>query len=510
MSVHTDDKIRTVDELAAISAALKQQGKVIVHCHGVFDLLHPGHFRHFAAARRLGDVLIVTLTRDEFVNKGPGRPVFNQRLRAESIAALASVDYVAINEWPTAVNTIHRLRPDLYVKGSEYAQREQDLTGKIYDEERAVETVGGRLAFTDDITFSSTQLLNNYFDVFSAEADAFLRDFRQRYSAGQVIEMLKALQPLRVLVIGDAIIDEYHYCKAVGKASKSATLTSRFLYEETYAGGSLAVANHVAGFCHDVHLVTVLGAPNSYEEFIRGHLKPNVTAHFIVRDDAPTIVKRRFVDPFLISKMFEVCYLNESYLPAAQQSDLRGHLQAVIADYDVVLVTDFGHGMLDRETIALVTASARFLAVNTQANSLNLGYNVISNYPRADYVCIDQEELRLAARDRLTPVRDLIPRLARQVGAATVNVTLGTHGSVSYRHEEGMADVPVFTNEVVDSIGAGDAYLAVTAPCVAAGLPAEVIGFIGNCVGALAVQIVGNKESVEPTALFKFITTLLK
>ncbi|MGB4803929.1 MAG: adenylyltransferase/cytidyltransferase family protein, partial [Anaerolineae bacterium] len=202
MSVHTDDKIRTVDELAAISAALKQQGKVIVHCHGVFDLLHPGHFRHFAAARRLGDVLIVTLTRDEFVNKGPGRPVFNQRLRAESIAALASVDYVAINEWPTAVNTIHRLRPDLYVKGSEYAQREQDLTGKIYDEERAVETVGGRLAFTDDITFSSTQLLNNYFDVFSAEADAFLRDFRQRYSAGQVIEMLKALQPLRVLVIG--------------------------------------------------------------------------------------------------------------------------------------------------------------------------------------------------------------------------------------------------------------------------------------------------------------------
>ena len=345
--------------------------------NGVFDLLHPGHFRHFAAARRLGDVLIVTLTRDEFVNKGPGRPVFNQRLRAESIAALASVDYVAINEWPTAVNTIHRLRPDLYVKGSEYAQREQDLTGKIYDEERAVETVGGRLAFTDDITFSSTQLLNNYFDVFSAEADAFLRDFRQRYSAGQVIEMLKALQPLRVLVIGDAIIDEYHYCKAVGKASKSATLTSRFLYEETYAGGSLAVANHVAGFCHDVHLVTVLGAPNSYEEFIRGHLKPNVTAHFIVRDDAPTIVKRRFVDPFLISKMFEVCYLNESYLPAAQQSDLRGHLQAVIADYDVVLVTDFGHGMLDRETIALVTASARFLAVNTQANSLNLGYNCL-------------------------------------------------------------------------------------------------------------------------------------
>ena len=506
----TEHKIKTLAELAASVAALKQQGKVIVHCHGVFDLLHPGHFRHFEAARRLGDVLIVTLTRDEFVNKGPGRPVFNQRLRAESVAALASVDFVAINDWPTAVNTINLLRPDIYVKGSEYAQRDQDLTGKIYDEEHAVEAVGGRLAFTDDITFSSTQLLNNYFNVFSAEADAFLRDFRQHYSASQVIDLLKSLQGLRVLVIGDAIIDEYHYCKAVGKASKSATLTSRFLHAETYAGGSLAVANHVAGFCHDVHLVTVLGAPDSYEDFVRSHLKPNITSQIIVRPDAPTIVKRRFVDPFLISKMFEVCYLNETYLPPALQSDLRAHLQAVIADYDVVLVTDFGHGMLDRDTIALLTQTARFLAVNTQANSLNLGYNVISNYPRADYVCIDQEELRLAARDRLTPVPELIPEIAAQVDAAAVNVTLGTHGSLSYRRAQGMTAVPVFTSEVVDSIGAGDAYLAITAPCVAAGFAADLIGFIGNCVGALAVQIVGNKESVEPTALFKFITTLLK
>ena len=137
----TEHKIKTLTELAASVAALKQQGKVIVHCHGVFDLLHPGHFRHFEAARRLGDVLIVTLTRDEFVNKGPGRPVFNQRLRAESVAALASVDFVAINDWPTAVNTINLLRPDIYVKGSEYAQRDQDLTGKIYDAEHAVEAV---------------------------------------------------------------------------------------------------------------------------------------------------------------------------------------------------------------------------------------------------------------------------------------------------------------------------------------------------------------------------------
>ncbi|HAM57093.1 MAG TPA: cytidyltransferase, partial [Candidatus Rokubacteria bacterium] len=90
-----EGKIKSVDDLAADLDALRAQGKRVVQCHGVFDLLHPGHIRHFEAARAEGDVLVVTVTPDRFVNKGPGRPVFNQRLRAESIAALQSVDYVA-------------------------------------------------------------------------------------------------------------------------------------------------------------------------------------------------------------------------------------------------------------------------------------------------------------------------------------------------------------------------------------------------------------------------------
>src|SRR3989304_5291458 len=135
-------KIKTLEELARISDSLRRKGKIIVHCHGVFDLLHPGHIRHFEAAKRIGDVLVVTLTKDEYVNKGPGRPVFNQRLRAESIAALQSVDYVAINEWPTAVETIRKLKPDVYVKGSDYRDPRDDLSRKITEEELAVKSIG--------------------------------------------------------------------------------------------------------------------------------------------------------------------------------------------------------------------------------------------------------------------------------------------------------------------------------------------------------------------------------
>src|SRR5436853_363146 len=113
----TGNKIRRIDDLARVTAAMQAQGKKIVHCHGVFDLLHIGHIKHLEAARHLGDALVVTLTPDRFVNKGPHRPAFPERLRAEALASLACVDFVGINEWPTAVETIRKLRPDFYVKG---------------------------------------------------------------------------------------------------------------------------------------------------------------------------------------------------------------------------------------------------------------------------------------------------------------------------------------------------------------------------------------------------------
>src|SRR2546425_2513818 len=150
----TDKKIKRVAELAQALQALQAEGKKIVHCHGVFDLLHIGHIKHLDAARKLGDALVVTLTPDRFVNKGPHRPAFPERLRAEALASLACVDFVAINEWPTAVETIVRLRPDFYVKGVVREAGKRDHTTAIEEEEAAVKAVGGPLVLTGEERFS--------------------------------------------------------------------------------------------------------------------------------------------------------------------------------------------------------------------------------------------------------------------------------------------------------------------------------------------------------------------
>src|SRR5713226_163070 len=130
----TDKKIKRVEELAEVLNTLQLGGKKIVHCHGVFDLLHIGHIKHLEAARKLGDALVVTLTPDRFVNKGPHRPAFPEQLRAQALASLVCVDYVAINEWPTAVETITRLRPDFFVKGMVREAGKRDHTDAIEQE----------------------------------------------------------------------------------------------------------------------------------------------------------------------------------------------------------------------------------------------------------------------------------------------------------------------------------------------------------------------------------------
>jgi rfaE bifunctional protein nucleotidyltransferase chain/domain len=155
-------KILDLDKLSQKLNDLRSKGKKIVHCHGCFDLMHPGHIKYFQAAKEMGDILVVTVTPDAYVDKGPDRPVFGQDLRTFSIAALECVDYVAVNKWPTAEATLRLLRPYIYVKGQEFENLE-DKTGKIQKEYSVIKEIGAELRFTHEIVFSSTELLDKHF-----------------------------------------------------------------------------------------------------------------------------------------------------------------------------------------------------------------------------------------------------------------------------------------------------------------------------------------------------------
>ena len=505
----SQEKIKELDELAVVLDSLREERRIVL-CHGVFDLLHIGHIKHFEQAREHGDVLVVTLTQDRYVNKGPHRPAFSQDLRAEMIASLACVDYVAINRWPTSVETVKLLKPHAYVKGSDYADPADDRSGKIVEERQAVESVGGRIVFTGGVTFSSTQLINRYLPIFPEEVSQFLDGFSQRHSTDEVIGYLERARDLKALVLGEAIIDEYCSCETMGKSGKEPVLAARYVSEEKFAGGALAVANHVASFCQGVGLLTFLGLAETQEEFIRQRLNRAVEADFLYHEDAPTIVKRRFVETYPFQKLFEFYIMGESEVDEEAQAALCARLEKILPDFDLVIVADYGHGMIGPEAVRVLAEKARFLAVNTQVNAGNHGFNTVSKYPRADFVSVSEKEIRLEVRDRRADLKRIVSDVSRRLSVDRVLITQGEKGCLCYDGQEGFFEAPALASRVVDRIGAGDAVFAVTALLAAQSAPAEIIGLVGNAVGAQAVRTVANREPIDRLALVKHIDSLLK
>jgi rfaE bifunctional protein kinase chain/domain len=503
-------KILSLEDLAQSIGKRKEAGERIVLCHGVFDLIHIGHIRHFEQARRKGDVLVVTLTPDRYVNKGVNRPAFPEKLRAEAIAALGMVDFVGINQWPTAIETLRLLHPNVYCKGSEYRKNQVDAQSHMLPEVIEAENLGIAMEYTEDITYSSSTLINRYFSTFAPETDEWLHRFRKEHSAKEITDSLEALRSLKVLVIGESIIDEYIYCQAMGKSTKDPVLACRYKETESIAGGSLAVANHVAGFCDQVRLVTCLGDRERREDFVRSALLPNVEPVLLTKSDSPTIHKRRIVDSYTQNKLLELYVMEDRPLCGGDEIALNSVVGEGLENWDVVIAIDFGHGLFTASLIETLCARARFLAVNAQSNAGNHGFNPISKYRRADYICLASHEINIETRMREGDPYERVIEVAERVDCPRFTVTLGSEGSTHYEKGKGFIDVPAFATQVTDRVGAGDSVLALTSLLVAQGAPWDITGFIGNVAGAEIVSVLGNRVPIGLVPLSKHIIALLK
>lgn len=503
-------KIVSLDELQSISQSERERGKKIVLCHGVFDLVHPGHIFHFKEAKKNGDLLFVTITPDEYVLKGPGRPYFNQKLRLESLAALTIVDYVALNQWPTSIETIKKLKPHTYAKGQDYKNHEKDVTRNIIHEKAAVEKVGGKIIYTDEEMFSSSEIINSFFKSRTPETEAYLSEFKKEYSADHIIEQLQNLRDIKITIIGEAILDQYHYCQPLAKTPKDSIVATKYLSEENFAGGTLAIANHLANFCKEITLVTVVGQEEEYLSYFHSKLKQNVIFRPIIAEDRSTIIKRRFLDANFYQKMFEVQFLNDCHLKDKEEKEVIKIFNEKINSQDMVVIGDFGHGMITPRIKESFYNCGKFLALCTQSNSANMGFNPITSYRRAHYASIDEPELRFAAHSKYGKLSDLVDIVRGRIEVDSFMVSLGPKGNIIFSNDGKSFETPIFSNRIVDRTGAGDALFSVTSPCVYKGYPHKLIGFVANCVGALAVETVCNREPIEPTPLYKFITYLLK
>jgi rfaE bifunctional protein kinase chain/domain len=450
------------------------------------------------------------LTADQFVNKGPNRPAFSETLRAEALAALEVIDYVVINYSDSAVPVIEALKPAFYVKGPDYKGRPAGGPGRLSTEEATTRRFGGELVFTEDETFSSSALINRYYSGFSPEIQSYLDQFKSAYSIEDVLELIDKAKDLKVLVVGETIVDDYHYVEAIGKAGKEPVLVTKSQSSEQFAGGSVAIANQVAGFCKNVSLLSCLGSQDSYDSFIRGSLKSGITPHLIELPGRPTIRKLRYLDHYLLQKLFEIYFIDDDELQDAQEQQLYEKLKVLLPEHDLVIVADYGHGMLSRRAIQFICDNAKFLAVNTQANAGNRGLHTASKYPSANYLSLSEGELRLEVRKKGGEIKDLVSTLRQRIRCPLITVTRGKQGIMCFRDDGVMAEGPGLTQTFVDRIGSGDAVLSATAVMAALGADPAVLALVGNVAGSEAVKTVGHRSCLEAHPLKRIVSSLLK
>ena len=505
------EKIKTLEQLQQIIADLKSEGKKIVHCHGVFDLLHIGHIKHFEEAKSFGDVLVVTITPDEYVNKGPNRPAFTTTLRLEALAGLESIDFVVANKWPNAIETIKILQPDIYCKGPDYKNHAKDITGKIDGEVLAVKSVGGIVKYTDDISFSSSHLLNKFGDLYSDSQKSFIQKILNSQRFDEIKGRVDELKNLKVLVVGETIIDQYVFCEALGKSGKEPVLVLRDLNMEQYAGGAAAIARHLSDFCGSISLLSMLGEKKEHKTFILESLPGNVEPYFIYKDDAPTITKKRFVDHVSKNKILGVYSINDSQMNGENQKQLHAYLDNLIPEHDLVIVSDYGHGFLSKETAKKISKQSVFTSLNAQINAANIGYHTMNNYRGIDCTIINETELRHELRDRETGIEQLMKQLAQNLQTKNLVVTRGNSGATLYASDNNKYyHCPAFASKIVDKIGAGDAMLALLSCLIKTSFDTDLSLFVGSLAAAQSVESIGNSTHVSKVQLLKTLSHAIK
>ena len=495
-----------------IRPRLKEEGKTIALCHGVFDLVHPGHIIHLEQAKEMADILIVSITAAKYVRKGPGRPYFNDEMRMKFLAALECIDYVMLSEGYTVDDIIESVEPNIYVKGEEYAKAEDDITGKIVEEKALVEKHGGRLGFTTGQVFSSTKLINTAMSGLSDEVRQYMEDFKTRHTMDEIRGYADKISKLKVLVVGDVIIDKYTYCNVQGMMSKDMGYSARLSHSEEYLGGSVAVTRHLASFTNDVSLMSIIGNEEEIRLRLFDELSDRVQLRLTYSSIFPTIVKHRYLTRNEKREEYKKIFAINNIPENIQYEEgvcvnFKEKLREKVADYDVVFLCDFGHGLIDREIINIIQDNAKYLVLNCQTNSTNKGLNIITKYTRADVFTLDQQELKLAFPEYAMDERTGLEKLANHL-KGNGWLTRGAKGAYGVCGGK-IQECPAFTLSVKDTIGAGDAFFAAAGIYAAAGAPTEVGTLIGNIGGALGANIVGNKEAVDKVNVLKYANTLM-
>jgi len=499
-------KIKTLEELAR-AIGPRPRPKSVIMCHGMFDIVHPGHLRHLAYAKDKADLLIASLTADEHGTKGALRPYVPQELRAANVAALEMVDYVIIDPHPTPIEHIKHLQPDYFAKGYEYFA--EGIPPRTQEEMDALESYGGEIVFTPgDIVYSSSALIEAAAPKLGLEKLLALMESEGIQFEG-LRRALRRAEGARVHVVGDTIVDSYSFCSVLGATAKSPTFSVRHDRTDVFAGGAAVVAKHVRAAGADVVFSTVLG-DDALRDFVLKDLgSAGVTCHPFIDRTRPTTHKERFIaDGY---KLLQVDRVDNRPVSERALTFLTERLRTT--DAQVVIFSDFRHGIFNRQTIGRLKQALPAGALRVADSQVSNRWGNILDFTEFDLLTPNEREARFALADQDSVVRPLALELFKRAGCRHLILKLGERGVLGYRtpgvNPREFFTVDSLVDRLMDPIGAGDALLAYASLSLLATGNVVIASILGSVAAAVACEQQGNVP-VTPVVVEEKINLLEK
>lgn len=482
-------KLKSQSELLEIIGTFPREKKVII-CHGVFDVVHPGHVRHLAYAKTKADILVITITADKHIKKGIYRPHIPEGLRALNLAAFEMVDYVTIDEYATPLNILNNIRPDFFAKGFEYTS--SGLPPATQEEADVVESYGGQMIFTPgDVVYSSSKFLNLALPKVQLDKLLHLMDYNG-IDFNMLRETLKKLPDYHVHVVGDTIVDTYTRTTFIGGQTKTPTFSVLYQGQDDYIGGAGIVSQHLRAAGAKVTFSTVLGEDRLKDFVIEGLKASGIDADPIIDATRPTIQKNAIIAAGY--RLLKVDTLDNR--PISQ--DILEQLVDAISksSADALVFSDFRHGMFNRMSVPVLAKAIPAKAFRVADSQVASRWGNITEFQSFDLITPNEREARFAMADQDSTVGRLASLLKEACDYRNLILKLGDRGIFCTNNDKEAKDsyfsVDSFANNVVDAVGAGDALLAYATLTMMATGSLVMASILGSMAAACECELDGN------------------